>query len=101
MRTLIALIALLVLTSCDNPVREIYKDDAKIKTFTIIEYEGCEYICATIRNNTYGTEVLFAHKGNCKNPIHIYSKIEPEIKVEVNQKEYTRFLQWKETLKEN
>lgn len=35
-----------------------------IQEFT---YEGCEYIYFPLGNATWGT-----HKGNCKNPIHLY-----------------------------
>jgi len=32
-----------------------------------INYDGCEYIYINLGNRSWG-----AHKGNCKNPIHMY-----------------------------
>lgn len=38
--------------------------------FEVIQIDGCEYIYHAI----FSREGLLTHKGNCKNPIHIYNK---------------------------
>jgi hypothetical protein len=39
--------------------------------FSVIEIDGCEYI---IGRRLGSDEILFLPKGNCKNPIHQYSR---------------------------
>lgn len=63
--------------------------------YTIITVDGCEYVYFG-----YGGAVVFTHKGDCKNPIHIYNVesgteikqitnssaiTNPSVKVESNQ----------------
>ena len=36
---------------------------------TVVWLDGCEYIKVGLGNHTWG-----CHKGDCKNPIHIYNK---------------------------
>jgi hypothetical protein len=36
-----------------------------------IEVEGCEYLYAFNPGNGFN---VFTHKGNCKNPVHLYNK---------------------------
>ena len=50
-------------------------ENIDVRKVIIVTIEGCEYI---VNQNSYG-EIL-THKGNCKNPIHIYNKIEKETK---------------------
>jgi hypothetical protein len=38
-----------------------------------IEVDGCEYL-VSFEETTKGVYGSLAHKGNCKNPIHIYNK---------------------------
>lgn len=71
-----------VVAQCDNKEKEadpkigepeyklgIHADEFGRKIY-VLEIEGCEYICY----NLYCEEGLLTHKGNCKNPIHIYNK---------------------------
>jgi hypothetical protein len=54
--------------------------NAQNKDAEVIVIDGCEYIIYSIKkdyNDGYG---FMAHKGNCNNPIHIYRKIETEVK---------------------
>lgn len=38
--------------------------------FDVIQIDSCEYIYSSL----FTREGLLTHKGNCKNPIHIYNK---------------------------
>lgn len=62
--TFVLFTSILLLTSCHGDTETYDRDD-----FDIIEIEGCEYIKI---NSAYGG--WMAHKGNCKNYIHIYNK---------------------------
>jgi len=45
--------------------------------FTVIEADGCEYLMLMMdRNNPHEGFGFFAHKGNCRNKIHMYN---PEV----------------------
>lgn len=42
--------------------------------FTVIEADGCEYLMLMLdRNHPHEGFGFLAHKGNCRNPIHIYN----------------------------
>jgi hypothetical protein len=41
----------------------------KTDKFRVIELEGCEYFYTTDYHGNY----VLCHKGNCKNPVHIYN----------------------------
>jgi len=42
--------------------------------FTVIEADGCEYLMLMMdRNHPHEGFGFFAHKGNCRNPIHLYN----------------------------
>lgn len=64
------MIAVLVLAVClmgcgkGTPIQMDNGDGVRVCT-----YDGCEYI----RSVVYGG-ITYCHKGNCKNPIHIYNK---------------------------
>lgn len=40
------------------------------KSYRVVSIEGCEYIFVSRR--PWQGNMSLAHKGNCKNPIHIY-----------------------------
>ncbi|MFC2123362.1 hypothetical protein ACFLU5_01015 [Bacteroidota bacterium] len=41
----------------------------------IVEIDGCEYIVVEWRSTNNRGYGLMSHKGNCKNPIHIYNQL--------------------------
>jgi hypothetical protein len=49
--------------------------------FKGVNVEGCEYL-ASMTSYGYWT---YAHKGNCKNPIHVYARKEDEDESEVKK----------------
>ena len=60
---------IICLSSCGP--RGEYLKDSHGNIETIVIYDGCEYI----KNWVYGGCYTLTHKGNCKNPIHIYNKV--------------------------
>lgn len=47
--------------------------------FTVIEADGCEYLMLMMdRNHPHEGFGFFAHKGNCRNPIHLYN---PDVEI--------------------
>ena len=69
MKKLVITAMLFALASCEEPNVQTKETTHKIGPWghrlQVIEIEGCEYFFAT-----YDRGVLFAHKGNCKNPEH-------------------------------
>jgi len=62
----------------NNVLEKITKEQIeKInQNLVIVEIDGCEYIIAewkATNNRGYG---FMSHKGNCKNPIHIYNQLQ-------------------------
>ena len=41
--------------------------------YPIVKRDGCEYIAC----KTYGEFIIYVHKGNCSNPIHMYNIEKP------------------------
>lgn len=54
--------------SCENISLKDAQADYLSKDYTVREIEGCEYIFCGANNQT-----VMSHKGNCRNPIHIYN----------------------------
>ncbi len=52
-------------TTTTKPTQHSVKIGVDVKELKIVEIEGCEYFLGT-----FDRSALFAHKGNCKNPIH-------------------------------
>lgn len=50
-----------------NQRKKVIKEGRIDNMITVIE--GCQYI----RNPSYGGSIIYTHKGNCNNPIHIYN----------------------------
>lgn len=55
----------------ENSIHNVTVGDVEI-----IIIDGCEYIIYKERNGNNQGYGYMAHKGNCKNPIHIYNKID-------------------------
>lgn len=86
---LLASVSILTLSSCDK--KKVPEEDTTIEheaekgihavihgDAEIIIIDGCEYMIYKAKigsNRGYG---FMAHKGNCKNPIHIYRKSETD-----------------------
>ncbi len=80
---------LLLLTSCETKTSEKVEEKIEIlpahlinridvNELEILEIDNCEYIFykkSPNRNMGFG---FMAHKGNCKNPIHYYSRNKKE-----------------------
>lgn len=45
--------------------------DSSKHPFVVMKIGNCEYLYSN-----YGGEILFTHKGDCQNTIHIYKKID-------------------------
>lgn len=83
-------VCMLVLFSCENKeanpdtgpsIREIHEEGEY--HFSVIEADGCEYLMLMMdRNHPHEGFGFMAHKGNCRNPIHLYN---PEVPFEVKQ----------------
>lgn len=62
------------ITGCNmNPQFSSKDSEQKIGDYTIKTIDGCEYIeydVGIVDQRVYS----LTHKGNCKNPIHIYNK---------------------------
>lgn len=65
------LIVIGMINGCDN-VPETKSTNGM--QFKVVNVEGCEYL-ASMTHSGYWT---YAHKGNCKNPIHVYARKEEE-----------------------
>lgn len=81
------LVTFLSLTSCDTKVKKQVEAPPKIKELPkhlinridvheleILEIDECEYIFYKKNPNRNMGFGFMAHKGNCKNPIHYYSR---------------------------
>jgi len=75
MLVLNVLIVIGMLSGCNDKTQLKTKDGLH---FTIYEVEGCEYLSSAY---------IFEHKGNCKNPIHIYARKEEEDDVKENREQ--------------
>lgn len=67
---LIFIVTLLLIFGCNNPHPTDTKE-GEVGPYMIIRMDGCEYFHRKIG---YSREL--SHKGNCDNPIHIYSSEE-------------------------
>ena len=56
---------LMVLVGCEQSAVE------EARNIQVVEIDGCEYIAC----RTYMNRMVFTHKGNCKNSIHIYKEV--------------------------
>ncbi len=67
MKKLIALLIVLLMSSCDYGLTENYKKTVPLgnRVIETIEFDGCEYVY--LRRLA---DVAITHKGNCKNSIH-------------------------------
>ena len=99
MKKLIILILLLggsiILSTCDPQTKQtiIVEEDNVLEKITkeqitkihqnavIIEIDGCEYIVAEWRSTNNRGYGFMSHKGNCKNPIHIYNRLKDTIAI--------------------
>ena len=82
---IIPALLLILFSACQSPIQEKDVTDYEIPTeqlineldvhdLEILEIDNCEYIIykkSPSLNRGYG---FMAHKGNCKNPIHYYSR---------------------------
>lgn len=79
------LIVIGMLTGCeDNNITR----QREVNSLCVVNLEGCEYI---VSPNGHGS--LYSHKGNCKNPIHVYARKEEdeaENEVKKNREEKRR-----------
>lgn len=64
----ILIISLLFIGCSDENFKANLNAKAKSEKVTTVIKDGCEYIAFY----TYGGNVGFTHKGNCKNPIHYF-----------------------------
>jgi hypothetical protein len=64
------LVGVMMLCGCDS---EYTREEKTTLGNGIVVVEGCEYIVCP---NSYGRS--YTHKGNCKNPIHVYARKEDE-----------------------
>ena len=86
---LLTIIVLLILTSCETQTLKKVEDKIEalpahlisridVNELEILKIDSCEYIFykkSPNRNMGFG---FMAHKGNCKNPIHYYSRNKTE-----------------------
>jgi hypothetical protein len=75
MKKLIIIIILFSFYGCDYDTAA-YEDGTTTISQTV-NFEGCEYVKFGIASNSWG-----AHKGNCKNPIHLSQSFNPSSKLE-------------------
>ncbi len=74
----IGLVLLISVTGCGKQKAEIEKEEVPVEDknkfipkYRIVEIEGCEYFSFI---SSHGFKHI-THKGNCKNPIHIYNVV--------------------------
>ena len=67
---LILLIVFIILDTYTKPAKNI--TIAPKLDYEIVEIEGCEYVIARETKMPHTGYGFMAHKGNCKNPIHVY-----------------------------
>ena len=78
-------ILLFLFSACETqaPKKEVQKTEIQteelinkidVHDLEIIEIDGCEYIFYKKSPSTNKGFGFMAHKGNCKNPIHYYSR---------------------------
>jgi hypothetical protein len=74
-KVLLATLLIGMVSSCEEPTtttqltEHIVKIGVSATQLKVVEIEGCEYFMGE-----YERSALFAHKGNCKNPIHPENK---------------------------
>ena len=69
MKKILAIILVAFLCGCDDSVQPMtLTQDSDGREIKVVTIEGCEYF----KLYTYGGNYVYTHKGNCKNPIHIY-----------------------------
>lgn len=68
--TLLGLIAALFVVGCSSNKPNRVEIDGGY--YTTVQFDGCEYLVST-------SDKSIAHKGNCKNPIHLYNKVETNV----------------------
>lgn len=75
MEKIILMLLSLICLSC-NPmtIEEQMSTENELWKSSIIIIDGCEYF----KYKTYYHYNVIEHKGNCKNPIHIYNAKNPE-----------------------
>ena len=61
MKTFLTIVAVLMLTACNETTKTRTTENIDGTTFDVIEVDSCEYLVAT--RGYYG---YMAHKGNCK-----------------------------------
>lgn len=59
-----------LLVGCSRSVSELQEE---FSGYPIVKRDGCEYIAC----KTYGEFIIYVHKGNCSNPIHMYNIEKP------------------------
>lgn len=75
------LVGITFFTTCKNreanpdtgpSIREIHEEGEY--HFSVVEVDGCEYLMLMMdRNHPHEGFGFMAHKGNCRNPLHIYN----------------------------
>ena len=74
-KLLLATLLIGMVSSCEEPTITTQSTQHSVKIgigateLKVVEIEGCEYFMGQ-----YDRSGLFAHKGNCKNPIHPENK---------------------------
>lgn len=58
-----------------SPIEQEYESHLKV-----VELEGCEYM---VFRDSHGS--VFVHKGNCKNPIHMYRTEKETVDMEADK----------------
>jgi hypothetical protein len=70
-KLLLATLLIGMISGCEEPTTTTQSTEHSVKIgvsatkLKVVEIEGCEYFMGE-----YDRSALFAHKGNCKNPIH-------------------------------
>ena len=67
-----AILLMLLLNACHHEPSGPEEEIASVPDYTMVEIQGCEYM----RFLTTHEFAVLTHKGNCKNPIHCYNKID-------------------------
>jgi hypothetical protein len=73
----VMLVGVMMLCGCDNEPSKEGEIAHGVRTVT---FEGCEYF-----NGGGYTSRVYTHKGNCKNPIHVYARKEDEDEQDVKK----------------
>lgn len=75
------LIVIHMITGCDKTPQGPRVQASDSQTFEVITINKCEYLNCW----TYGGNYVLCHKGDCKNPIHVYARKEEEEQNEVKK----------------